>query len=178
MPKRTKADIQKAHGITRDQLNAIATKGVNIWSDSELAAAIKALRPRIPKDAKLSPAQEPPDPQDDDMPEDPHEAIRRIESDIRRTQDHNDVKILADKLKALLVGVKIREEMGDLIPVGQVRESATRVCSAARSELLKLAADSAPKLEGLPAAKIQAILRADISDILARLSDETSNLYD
>ena len=178
MSKKTLAQICVANGISRDVLDAAKTAGVNVWNAAELAEHLGKRRHRVAKDAKLSTAPEPPDPQDEDMPEDPHEAIRRIESDIRRTQDHNDVKILADKLKALLVGVKIREEMGDLIPVGQVREAATRVCSAARSELLKLAADSAPKLEGLPAAKIQAILRADISDILTRLSDETSSLYD
>jgi hypothetical protein len=175
MSKKTLAQICVANGISRDVLDAAKTAGVNVWNAEELAQHLGKRRHRVAKDAKLTVAPVVPD---DDMPEDPHEAIRRIESDIRKTQDHNDVKILADKLKALLVGVKIREEMGDLIPVGQVREAATRVCSAARSELLKLAADSAPKLEGLPAAKIQAILRSDISDILTRLSDETSSLYD
>lgn len=175
MSKKTLAEICVKNGISRDILDAAKAAGVNVWNASELAEHLGNRRYRVAKDAKLSTA---PEPLALDEPEDPHEAIRNIESEIRRTRDHNDVKILADKLKALLVGVKIREEMGDLIPVGQVREAATRVCSAARSELLKLAADSAPKLEGLPAAKIQAILRADISDILTRLSDETSGLFE
>jgi hypothetical protein len=175
MSKKTLAEICVKNGISRDVLDAAKAAGVNVWNASELAEYLGNRRHRVPKDAKLPPA---PESGPSEEPEDPHEAIRNIESEIRRTRDHNDVKILADKLKALLTGVKIREEMGDLIPVGQVREAATRVCSAARSELLKLAADSAPKLEGLPASKIQAILRADISDILTRLSDETSSLYD
>lgn len=175
MSKKTLAQICVANGISRDVLDAAKTAGINVWNASELAEHLGNRRHRVAKDAKLTiPAEHP----DSETPDDPHEAIRNIESEIRRTRDHNDVKILADKLKALLVGVKIREEMGDLIPVGQVREAAARVCSAARSELLKLASDAAPKLEGLPAAKIQSILRADISDILTRLSDETSGLFD
>lgn len=175
MSKKTLAQICEKNGISRDVLDAAKAAGVNVWNAAELAEHLGNRRHRVAKDAKLTVA---PDLPDDEMPDDPHEAIRRIESDIRRTQDHNDVKILADKLKALLVGVKIREEMGDLIPVGQVREAATRVCSAARSELLKLASDASPRLEGLGASKIQTILRAEITEILTRLSDETSSLYD
>jgi transposase-like protein len=66
---------------------------------------------------------------------------------------------------------------GQLIDANEVRESILRVVSAARGELLKLPSDLAPRVEGLPAAQVQAIIRDEIFAVLTRLSDSTSDLY-
>jgi hypothetical protein len=175
MPKRTKADLLKVHGITRDQLNAAATKGVNIWSDADLAAHLKTLGSRIAKDAKISKPVAPPD-----IPfaESPEQTVAEIERLILASEVHDDIKIYKTKLEALKIAANVRELTGDLVPVGQVKASITRVCSAARAELLKLSSDLPPRLEGLPASTMSALIRSSITDILTRLSDETGNLYD
>jgi len=174
MPKRTKADLLKVHGITRDQLNAAATKGVNIWSDADLAAHLRTLGSRIAKDAKISKPVAP----DLSSIESPEQTVAEIERLILASEVHDDIKIYKTKLEALKIAANVRELTGDLVPVGQVKASITRVCSAARAELLKLSSDLPPRLEGLPASTMSALIRLSITDILTRLSDETGNLYD
>jgi transposase-like protein len=70
-----------------------------------------------------------------------------------------------------------RVRAGELISADDVRESILRVVSAARGELLKLPGDLAPRVEGLPAAQVQAIIRDEIFAVLTRLSDSTLEVY-
>jgi hypothetical protein len=169
MPKKTLSGIAAAHGITRDKLNAIRAKGVNAWDEKALAAAIKGQRPRVSKTARLAapPADQRPVAQ----------TVEEIEDELKRATSFDDVKILKEKLAGLKIAVSVRAESRDLVPVGEVRESITRVVSAARGEILKLASDLPPRLEGLSAAKMQRIIHAEVIDVLRRLSDETNDLY-
>ena len=112
-----------------------------------------------------------------DTPEAEAETIEQIELALRKATDIDAVKILSEKLRGLQTALKIQRESRELVPVGEVRAAMTRVTSAARAEILKLAADMPPRLEGLDAAAMQKILRDAIHEILTRLSDETSKLY-
>ena len=105
------------------------------------------------------------------------QTIEEIETALRTTNDIDTVKILHEKLKGLQVALRVQRDSRELVPVGEVRASMTRVVSAARAEILKLAADLPPRLEGLDAAGMQKILRDSIHEILSRLSSETSKLY-
>jgi hypothetical protein len=73
--------------------------------------------------------------------------------------------------------IEADEKEGRLIDAREVVASMTRCTSIAKGEFLKLASDLPPQLEGLTAAQIQPILRSAIIEILTRLSDETSALY-
>jgi hypothetical protein len=88
--------------------------------------------------------------------------------------------LLCEKLEVEIAIKKVEyeKEMGDLVQVGDVRESMTRVVSAARGEILKMASDLPPRMEGLSAAQMQKLIHAEIIAILSRLSDETSALYE
>jgi phage terminase Nu1 subunit (DNA packaging protein) len=66
---------------------------------------------------------------------------------------------------------------GELISCAEVRQSVYRVCRACRDEFLKLPHDLPPRLEGLPASQIAKVLRAEIVEILTRLSDESANSF-
>jgi hypothetical protein len=170
MPKKTQAQIAATHGITKHALSAIKAKGVNVFNDAELAAAIANQRPRISAKAKL------PDPaMHGDKPV--AQTIEEIEDALKRAVSFEEVKILKEKLAGLKIAVQVRAESRDLIPRGEVRESITRVISAARGEILKLASDIPPRVEGLPAAKTARIIHDEIIAILSRLSDETNALY-
>jgi hypothetical protein len=177
MPKKTIAQICAAHGITRDKLNAIRTKGINAWDDAALAAAIKRQRPRVSKQAEI---KSPSGPATKTPPVDARpvaQTIEEIEDALKRATSFDEVKILKEKLAGLKIAVSVRAESRDLISVGEVRESITRVVSAARGEVLKLASDLPPRLEGLGAAQMQKIIHAEIIAILTRLSDESTDLY-
>ena len=105
------------------------------------------------------------------------QTIEQIETALRSANDIDTVKILSEKLKGIQTALRVQRDSRELVPVGEVRQSMTRVTSAARAEILKLAADMPPRLEGLDAAGMQKILRDAIHEILDRLADETSKLY-
>lgn len=167
MPKRTLKDIQEFHGISRDQMNAARVKGVNIFNDVEMARALENVRHRLKPDASIPPA----------APEAKAQSLEEIEDALRKSLDIDTIKILAAKLKGLKDVIAVRIETGELVPVGEVRQSMTRIVSAARGELLKLSSDLPPKLAGLSEPKMQAIIRAGIIEILTTLSDETGAIY-
>ena len=100
-----------------------------------------------------------------------------MEDALRRSKSIDEIKILKEKLAALKIAVQVRTETRELVSVGEVRQSMTRIVSAARGELLKLSSDLPPRLAGLNEAKIQGIIREAIVEILARLADETNELY-
>ena len=175
MPKRTLANVCELHGITRDQLNAAKVAGVNVWNDKTFAAWLAKRRPKTPNGAKLKlPATEPAIP-DDATPE---QTLEMIERQLRQATDNATVTILKNKLAGLLIGMKVRAEAGELIPVGEVKEDAARVYSAHRSVLMKLSSDLPPRLCGLDQGKIQKTLRAEITEALKMLSDNTNEIFD
>ena len=174
MPKRTIQDLCDKHGITKSQWQAAKTAGINTWNDKEMGGWLATRRPRIAKDAKLD-GDDPLTIAPDSTPE---QAIEQIERRLMFSVDHTEIKILSDKLKGLMQAVKIRSETRELVSRGEMQNSATRVHSAARAELLKLASDIPPRLEGLGAAKMQTILKTAITEILTRLSNESSKCFE
>ena len=168
MPKKTYKDICEKHGITRGMMDAAKADGVNCRNDSDLAEWLKGRRHRIKPDAKI--------PVGDKAAH--AESLEEIEAAIRKSSDIDTIKILKAKLDALKVAVAIRKEMRELIDIGEVRQAGTRAASAARGELLKLSSDLPPRLAGLSEAKMQPVIRAEVVEILGRLADATSSIYD
>jgi hypothetical protein len=87
--------------------------------------------------------------------------------------------LLCEKLEVeiALARTKYEQQLGELVPVGEVRESATRIYSVVRGEFLKFAADLPPRLSGLSEVEISKVLRAEIMGILQNLSDESGKMY-
>ena len=173
MPKRTIADICATHGITKSVWEAAKTAGVNTWNDAEMAAHLAAKRHRTPQDASLGDAP------DWSIPDDasPERALELLEMQVRRATSKNDTSILKEKIASLRQSAAARADLRGLIPVGEVKDSIVRIVSAARAELLKLTSDIPPQVEGLGAAEIQKILKAEVTAILARLSNDCEKAY-
>jgi hypothetical protein len=165
MPKLTYKQIGALHGITRDQVDAAKNKGVNIHSAAEMTKHLKGVRHRIKPGTKLLPAVA------------TAQTLEEMEHAIRSATNIDDVKILKEKVLALKGIVAVQTDTRELVPVGEGRQSMTRVCSAARGELMKLTSDLPPRLEGLAASSMSKIIKTEIVTILTRLSDETSALY-
>lgn len=114
------------------------------------------------------------------MPEEPAAAIEWKAA--RESGDDSATALRRERIELVREQKrKIRLEnakaSGDLIDVGAVQASATRVYGVVRGELLKLPGDVAPRIEGLAAAQIQALLRDEIVAILERLSGESGRLH-
>jgi hypothetical protein len=167
MPRTTIAEACRQRGIDRKNWDEAKRQGVDPWDRAAMDKWISGLRHRIKPGTTIPPGTESADAQ----------TIEEIEKALREAKDIDTVKILHEKLKGLQVALKVQRDSRELVPVGEVRQSMTRVTSAARAEILKLAADMPPRLEGLDAAGMQKILRDALHEILTRLSDETSKLY-
>ena len=83
-------------------------------------------------------------------------------------------RIALVKSQRAKIDLNNRITAGELISCGTAQESAHRVCSVARSQLLKLASDIPPRLVGLNESEMQMILRDEITEILTSLSSELS----
>jgi|694.fasta_scaffold07272_1 hypothetical protein len=166
MPKRTIKDLLKLHGVTRDQLNAAKSNGVDIWNDEAVKTWLDTKRHRIKPGAEMSEEVG------------ATQTLAEIEEAIKRATNIDDVKILKEKVLALKGITAVQQETKELVPAGMVREAATSCFSVVRAELLKLTSDLPPQLSGLGETKIQKVLRENIIEVLERLSDAQSKIFD
>ena len=143
MPKKTLNEIAKANGLTRAQLDAAKTNGVNVWDPRELEKWMETRRPRVAKSAQLSEGFG-----DEELP-----TLESIEAELLRAKTHEDVKILQGKIAGLKTAMQVRQEMRELVPIGEVDERDTRIAAAMKAAVLRLCNDAAPHVEGLEAAK-------------------------
>lgn len=164
--KRTYKDLEKLHGVTRDQLNAIKAKGVNVWNDQECGEAVKSLRHKIKPGTELT------------NPETAAaQTLEQMERAIRTATNIDEVKILKEKVLALKGIVAVQQETRELVPRSEVREEIVRCVSAARAEIMKLTSDLPPRLAGLNESEIQRVLVGEIRNLLENLSSETGCLF-
>jgi hypothetical protein len=166
MPKTTIADACRQRGISRGDWDEAKRQGIDPWDRKAMDAWISKKRHKLAPGAKIT-----------DQVAASAQTLEEMEHAIRSATDIDTVKILKEKVMALKGIVAVQQETRELVPSGEVRESITRAVSVSRGELLKLSSDLPPKLEGLPPAKMQVIIRAAVIDVLARLSDETRDLY-
>lgn len=167
MPKRTIKEVCEIHGITLDVFKSARTNGVNVWNDAEMATHLGSRRHRIKPGTEIP----------EDSPAANAYTLEEIEEEIRTTRCVDTLKILKAKMDSLKIVVQVRAELRELVPAGEVRQSITKVVSAARAEMLKLAAELPPKLDGLDAAAMNQVIRNEVIEVLTRLSDETNSLY-
>ena len=169
MPKKTKRAICELHGITLDQLNYAAAKGVNIWNDDELRNHCREKVSRCPK---------PVDPMHGDPEKRAAQTLEEIIAEVSAADDMASVKISHEKLKALKIAAQVRLAARELLPANEVRERIIHCVSAVRSEFLKIPSELPPRLSGLSESKMQKILRDEIHAILTRLSDDAGKLFE
>ena len=167
MPRKTIKSIAELHGVTVAALQAARTNGLNIFSDADIAAWKRNKRPKVAADAKASGV-----PTSGEIP-----TVEELERRLMSATDLATVKILQGQLAGAKVAQQVRADARELVPAGEVRSDITKAVSGARAELLKLAADLPPRLDGLPAGRMQRVIRDAIAEVLERLSDETTKLY-
>ena len=88
--------------------------------------------------------------------------------------------LLCEKLEIeiQILETKLKKASRELMPVSEARESATRIYSAVKAELLKMTSELPPSLSGLGEVEIQKKLRAAVIGILTDLSSETNAAFE
>lgn len=167
MPRTTISEACRKRGIDRKEWDEARRQGIDPWDRNAWDEWKSKRRHRIKPGTELPPDENGGTPQ----------SVEDIEDALRKSRSIDEVKILKEKLAALKLAIQYKTETRELVPVGEVRQSATRVYSAVRGELLKLSSDLPPRLAGLNEAPMQSLIRAAILEILTRLSDETAKLY-
>jgi hypothetical protein len=166
MPKPTIASQAKKHGITIDQIKAIAAHGVNVRNDAELLSYMATMNHRIKPGTEMEGGESC-----------TAQSLEQIEEAIRKATNINTVKILKEKVMALKGIVSVQQETRELVPTSEVREEIVRCVSAARAEILKITSDLPPRLSGLSETAIQKILVEEMRNLLSNLSSEVGCLF-
>lgn len=88
--------------------------------------------------------------------------------------------LLCEKLEIeiQIADLKLKRASRELMPVAEARETATRVYSVVKAELLKMTNELPPSLCGLKEVDIQTKLRAAVVAILNDLSSETNAAFE
>jgi phage terminase Nu1 subunit (DNA packaging protein) len=82
------------------------------------------------------------------------------------------------EIEIQIADLKLKKVSRELMPVAEARESATRIYSAVKAELLKMTSELPPSLSGLGEVEIQKKLRAAVITILTDLSSETNTAFE
>jgi DNA-binding transcriptional regulator YiaG len=80
------------------------------------------------------------------------------------------------RAEAELKELELAKQRGELISIAEVLEGISRIGAATRSAIMRMEADLPPMLEGLPAAKMQLVIRQMVDQVLGELSDQGSKL--
>jgi hypothetical protein len=173
MPKKTKSDLCKQFGITPYQLDYAKNKGVNIWSESDLAAHLAKKRPKMPSMAKTQD-----EPTRDDIAFVDPQTLEMIETEIRKSTDYNHIRMLKEKLASLIMAQKLRIELAESFTADEVKERDSSIGAAMRSAMMRIESELPAQCEGLNASQLKALFRDFCRSILTDLADGQSAFWD
>lgn len=191
MPRKTQIKRAEELGVSRDVLQNARAAGVNIWSDEEFAAWRKTVRPRMPskvakKAGKIATAAKGKVSAKKAarkraevvvQPELPGVTIEELAQQVKEADTYEGVKILNEKLAALQKATNIQKLDRDLIPMKEAKEAVIRIVSGLKGRLLKVPSDTAPRVEGLAAAKAEKVIREEMLKALEDLAEDGDRIF-
>ena len=176
-PKRPTQEQRAADlGISRDMLQHARRAGVNVWDDEAMEKWKASRRPRVKKSASLKKTEVVVKPMEQLAL--PGVSIEDLELEVKGAETYDEVKILKEKISALLQAQKVRKEERDLIPMKEAKEGVLRIVSGLKGRLLKVPSDTAPRVEGLAAAKAEKVIRAEMMKALEDLANDGHAIFE
>ena len=172
MPRKTLAMRAQELGITQAVLQNAKSDGINPWRDDEMKPWLAKRRPRVNSKAKVTGP-----PPGDDKPATSPATIEELEIQVRLAESYDEVKVIKEKIAALLQAQKVRKEEGELLPRREVDERDTRIAAAVKGALLKFCNDVPPMIEGQTASKAQKTIKAQMLGILEQLASDQSEFW-
>ena len=100
-----------------------------------------------------------------------------IYEQIDRAESYQEARYLKMKLEAKTQAHKLDVEQGLYTKNSEIKENLIRIASAVKSSLLRYEYDLPPITEGLPASKIQKIIREKNNIILSMMYEMSEELY-
>ena len=167
--RRTQGERATELGTTRNVIQNARQAGVDIWDDADMERWLVGRRARVNPNAKVSVVTQ---------MELPGVTIEDLELEVKKAETYDEVKILKEKISALLQAQKVRKEERDLIPLKEAKEAVIRIVSGLKGRLLKVPSDTAPRIEGLNAAKAEKVIREEMMGALEDLSNDGHGIFE
>lgn len=166
LAKRRKTQTARAEelGTTRNVIQNARQAGVDIWNDAEMSVWMDGRRARVDPNARVEIID--------------GVSIEDLEQCVKKAETYDEVKILKEKISALLQAQKVRKEERDLIPMKEAKEAVIRIVSGLKGRLLKVPSDTAPRVEGLSAAKVEKVIRAEMMKALEDLANDGHGIFE
>lgn len=174
-PRRTALDRAAEIGVSVPTLNTWKRCGVDIWADDQVRRQIAKMR-NIPPELKPEwlPQVEPlTEPGDDPTQIDIEAIIGRLSG----VTDKHQAQTIKLQIDGLINAYKLREAAGKYVSRTKVEEDLIRIGAAVKGSILRMEADLPPMLEGMTPAQMQKVIREKTEEILASLSDASSEIW-
>jgi len=165
----TQVERAEELGVTRNVIQNARNAGVDIWDDEGMRVWLDGRRVRVNPKARVPVQTE---------LELPGVTIEDLELEVKGAETYDEVKILKEKISALLQAQKVRKEERDLIPMKEAKEAVLRIVAGLKGRLLKVPSDTAPRVEGLNAAKVEKVIRAEMLAALEDLANDGHGIFE
>lgn len=96
---------------------------------------------------------------------------------VKEARTYNDARTLKVQIDALRSGYALEIEQKIHVSCAQVEEDLIRIGAAVKGSILRMEADLPPMLEGMTPAQMQKVIREKTEEILASLSDASSEIW-
>jgi hypothetical protein len=174
-PRKTALDRAAEIGVSIPTLNSWKRCGVDIMDDAQVRRQVAKMR-NIPPDLKpgwlpqVDPLTEPGD--------DPTQIdIEAIIGKLSSVTDKHQAQTIKLQIDGLINAYKLREAAGKYVSRTKVEEDLIRIGAAVKGSILRMEADLPPMLEGMTPAQMQKVIREKTEEILASLSDASSEIW-
>ena len=165
-------------GVSVQTLSNWSRCGVDVFDDEQIRAKLARIR-NLPPTLKHEWHPGTREPLGDNLPEDDPTQIN-IETIIARLSsvtDKHQAQTIKLQIDGLINAYKLREAAGKYVSRTKVEEDLIRIGAAVKGSILRMEADLPPMLEGMTPAQMQKVIREKTEEILASLSDASSEIW-
>lgn len=172
----TSLDRAAQIGVSIPTLDSWKRCGVNVFDDDEVRRRIAKMR-NIPPELKpefqpqVSAISSPPS-------DDPTQIdIESIIAQMLTVTDKHQAQTVKIQIDGLVNAYKLREAAGLYVSRAKVEEDLIRIGAAVKGAILRMEADLPPMLDGASPAQMQRTIRDKTDEVLAALSDASSEIW-
>lgn len=176
-PKKPQTQQERAVqiGVSVMTLNNWKSGGTDIFDDAQVRERIARMRNAPPNiKPEWLPQVEPLIENEDDPTQiDIETLIRKLHT----VGDKHAAQTIKLQIDGLINAYKLREAAGKYVSRTKVEEDLIRIGAAVKGSILRMEADLPPMLEGMTPAQMQKVIREKTEEILASLSDASSEIW-
>jgi hypothetical protein len=172
----TSLDRAAQIGVSIPTLDSWKRCGVNVFDDDEVRRRIAKMRnipPELKPEFQPQVCAHPSPPSDDPTQID----IESIIAQMLTVTDKHQAQTVKIQIDGLVNAYKLREAAGLYVSRAKVEEDLIRIGAAVKGAILRMEADLPPMLDGASPAQMQRTIRDKTDEVLAALSDASSEIW-